>query len=447
MKRLITILALSTAVTLLSAQTPLSLDLCLKLARENNPELRKSQLNVKRAEEVKAQAFTKYFPQVQGTGFAYHALHPLVDVSIDDIANESVRELLILIYENLGAEYGMPYSLQLFQHGYLFGVTAIQPIFVGGKIVNGNRLAKVGVEAAKLQAQIDERDILEQTEEAYWLVYGLQQKQHIIDDAVSLLDTLYETVNTAVQAGLALPSDISQVSIRRNEIARKQLQLQSGLRLSRRALSLATGLPEDSINALEEPDINDVGSNTLEEPYTPTPEHELLALQVRAAELERKIALADALPQLALGANYSYSHFTAEMLKNGLSSKTGNGALFVTLQVPLSGWWETAHKLKEKRYAIEQAQIDAAFLGDKLSLRDQQAYDQLMESEALLQLQQQMATQAEDTYNQTLANYEAGRATIVELLQAQMTRTQSAVDLTDAQIEYLIHLQRYKDLH
>ena len=120
--------------------------------------------------------------------------------------------------------------------------------------------------------------------------------------------------------------------------------------------------------------------------------------------------------------------------------------MFVTLQVPITGWWETAHKLKEKRIALEQAQIDAEYIGTQLDMRNQQAYDQWIEAEAMLRLQQQVATQADEAYQQTLANYQAGRVTIIDLLQAQMTATQAAVDLTDAQIDYTIRLRRYNDL-
>jgi len=177
-----------------------------------------------------------------------------------------------------------------------------------------------------------------------------------------------------------------------------------------------------------------------------TTEHQLLALQVRAAELERKMALADALPQLAVGANYSYSQWQANVLRDNWNRKTGNGALFVTLQVPITNWWETGHKLKEKRYALEQAQIDAEYIGSQLNLRTQQAYDQVVEAEAILRVQQRTTAHAQEAYNQALINYEAGRTTIIELLKAQMDYTQAKVDLTDAQIGYRVKRQRYLDL-
>lgn len=431
------------AISTLPAQN-LTLDSCLSLARQNNPELRKSELNIKRAEEVKAQAFTKYFPQIQGTAFGFHALHPIIEVGIDDIGNASLRDLLTTLYGNYGAALGLDNTLNLFEHGYWAGVTAVQPVFMGGKIIAGNQLAKVGVEAAKLQAEIAQREQMELVEQSYWLVYGLQEKQLIIDDATRLLDTLYQAVEAAVEAGLALPSDLTQVAIKKDETERRQLQLVSGKRLARKALALAIGITDDDWEVAEQR----VETETLlpTDTLVPTTEQQLLALQIRAAELEKRIALADALPQLAVGANYSYGKAQANILRNDLGGKNGNGALFVTLNVPLTGWWETGHKLREKQYAIEQAKIDAAFLGEQLDLRTKQAYDQMADAAALLQVQQRTTQHAQEAFEQTQVNYEAGLATITDLLQAQTALTQAKADLTDAQIAYKVQTRKYKDL-
>ena len=428
----------------------LTLDSCLAMAKRNNPDLRKAELAVQRAEEVKAQAFTKYFPQVKGMAFGYHALHPLIDVGIDDIGNATVRDLLTTLYGNYGAALGLDNTVNLFQHGYGASVVAIQPVFVGGKIVAGNQLAKLGVEAAKLQAEISERDKLEEVEQSYWLVYGLQQKQRIIDDANALLDTLYQTVSSAVRAGLALPYDLAKVEMQRDEVERQQLQLISGTRLAKRALALAIGLPSgDSISLAVDSSLPcGEGRGEVIPPGEGRGEAEsqLLALQVRAAELDKRMALADALPQIAIGANYGYMHLQTNLLRNGIHSKNGNGALFVTMSGPLTGWWETAHKLREKQYAIEQAKIDQEYLGEQLRLRTRQAYDLLTDAEAMMRIRRRACSHAHEAYNHMQANYRAGRATVAEWLQAQMELTKAENELSDAEIAYRVHLRRYNDL-
>lgn len=424
----------------------LTLDSCLQLAQQNNPTLRQADLNLKRAEQVKMQAFTKYFPQVQGSGFGFHALHPIVEVGIDDVNNTNVRDILNTLYDRFGQDLGLDRSATMFHYGYIFGVTAVQPVFMGGKIIAGNQLAKVGVEAARVQANITRRDALEQVEQTYWLLYGLQRKQAIINDVNLLLDTLNQVVEASVEAGLALPSDLTYVQIRRDAVQRQQLQLNSAQRLARQALALAIGVPlTDSLvlaDTLAVEPFTGVGPQT-----TVTPEESLLALQVRAAELEKVMALADALPQIAVGANYSYCQWQTNLKDSKWWGRdTGNGSVFLTLQVPLTAWWETGHKIKEKQYSLEQARIQQEYLGAQLDLRMQQAYDQVLEAQALLVIQERTAARAQELYDQTLAYYEAGMATITQLMQAQTELTQAQIDYTDAQIAYRMYVKRYEDL-
>ena len=429
----------------LTAEGGLTLDSCLVLARQNNPTLRKAQLEVLKAREVKSQALTKYFPQIKGTAFGFHALQPLVEVGIDDIGNATVRDLLNTLYGFFGPAIGLENSINFLHYGYAAGVMAIQPVFVGGKIVAGNKLAKVGVEAAELQAQMAERDGLEQVEETYWLVYGIEQKQHLIDDATALLDTAYRQVSAAVDAGLALSSDLMQVEMKRDDIARRQLQVASGRILARRALALSIGLP-DTVDFVLDDQPAFIDTLVLHDSTAVTAERRLLDLQMQAAKLQRYMVIADALPQIALGASYGYSRFQTNLLRDGIGNKNGNGALFVTVSVPLTAWWETAHKIRERNYAIQQAQIDIDNLGTQLDLRTQQAYDQWTQALALLQLQQRTAEHAEEAYRQAEANYAAGLITITDLLQAHTTLLQARSDLSDAQISVRITHRRYTDL-
>jgi outer membrane protein TolC len=108
--------------------------------------------------------------------------------------------------------------------------------------------------------------------------------------------------------------------------------------------------------------------------------------------------------------------------------------------------WETGHKLREKQYALEQARIDAEFLGTQLDLRTTQAYDQMNDAAAMVRIQQQTVAHAQESYDHTEANYQAGRATVADWLQAQMTLTQAQAELTDAQIAYRVRCRRYRDL-
>lgn len=440
----------------------LTLDSCLALARQNNKELRHAELNIEKAQQVKDQAFTNYFPQVKATAIGYHSLHPMVEVGIDDINNASVRDLLTTLYGNYGAALGLDNTISLFQYGYQAGVTALQPVYMGGKIVAGNQLAKVGVEAAQLQTQITERDLLEQVEESYWLVVGLTEKQQTLQAVTVLLDTIHRTVQVAVNAGLSLQTDLLKVELRQSEIHRTQIQLDNGLALAKRALWQAIspttksptsptppkeGLPD--YNSLQ---VEPIGADSAQqappqkEGYGEVPESSLLSLQVRAAELQRRMHIADALPQVAVGAHYGYSNMQANFLRNGLGNKTGNGAVFVSVSVPLTDWWKTGHKIREDNIAVEQARLEEQHTNELLGLRTQQAYDKTVEAYSLVSENRHALDIARENYRLSGVNYRAGMGTITDLLTAQTTLLQAENNLTDAIISYRVNLRRYTDL-
>lgn len=448
MRRSSTILfVLFSLISAMVCAEPLTLDSCLRLARENNATIRKAELEVKRAEQVRMQAMTKFFPQVQATAVGYHSLKPIVDIGIDDIGNASVRDLLLTLYGNYGAALGLDNTLSLFQHGVTAGVSAIQPIFMGGKIVAGNKLAQLGVEAAELQGEIAERDLLEQVEESYWLVVGLQDKQRTLNHVAQLLDTIEHMVNSAVSVGLALETDLMQVQVKRAEMEKQRLLLESGLRLATRALWQSVGAPMAlDVVSLDVASLDEapMALDGLALDGEQTPEAKLLALQTRAAELQRTMAIADALPKIALGAHYGYSQTDVNILRNGL--RGWNGALFATVSVPLTGWWEAGHKIKEQSLLLDQARLQQRDLTEKLTLRTRQAYDQLQVAILLVQQTEQALALSKQRCHLSEIGYRAGTVSITELLTAETELLTAENELTDARIAQRVQQRRFNDL-
>ena len=93
---------------------------------------------------------------------------------------------------------------------------------------------------------------------------------------------------------------------------------------------------------------------------------------------------------------------------------------------------------------MEQARIEAEYIGARLDLQTKQIYDQMIDALAMMHLQHHTTEHAQQMYELARANYEAGMTTITELLQAQTRLTKAQNDLTDAQIAYRVYCRRYK---
>lgn len=146
-------MVLSLAATTITAQRVMTIDQCVSDALLNNVKMKNAGNDVEAARQAKKQAFTKYFPTVSATGMGFMADDELLQMS-------------------LGEGMGMG----LLKNGISGGVSAQLPLFTGGRIINANRLAEVGVESSRLQRKLSENEVVLTAETYFWQVVMLKEK-------------------------------------------------------------------------------------------------------------------------------------------------------------------------------------------------------------------------------------------------------------------------------
>ncbi len=450
MNRIIAILLILMGCVAVSAQRfpidscMLSLDSCKALALQNNLTLKNAALDVAAAEEVKKQAFTKYFPNVSAMAGGYYAAKPLFEYTIDDIGNASARQFLHNLYFEYGAAMGLPDRITLCENGVMTGAMLVQPVYMGGQIVNGNKLAKVGIEAAELKAQLTEDQVLQQVEEYYWLIVSLRDKQKTLQQALIFLDTLERDITTASEAGLVSQNDILKVKLKRREMEANQTKVDHGIRLASQALCQAMGIemygglvPTDTLGKVSE--MFDWGYVDDRTAVLGRKEKQLLDMQVSAEELKKKMALGETLPHLTIGGTASYGNLIFDHF-------TANALAFATLQVPLTGWWEASHKLKEHDILLEKAKNERTDLMEKMYLETMKAWNDVGDACSQVELSRLSLQEAEANFQETKTDYEAGLVPVSELLEAQTLLMQAQNQLTDALIDKKVKVEHYKRL-
>jgi outer membrane protein TolC len=132
------------------AQTTYSLEQLKQLAVENNYKLRSAHNAIQQSKAQKSEALTKYFPTVSATGLGLSFDKHLIDIDLS---------LPTGVANMLPAGLDVPSELKMIKNGVLGSVSAIQPVFTGGQIINGNKLAKVGVEASEIQFEASEDQV------------------------------------------------------------------------------------------------------------------------------------------------------------------------------------------------------------------------------------------------------------------------------------------------
>lgn len=441
MKRLQICVLLLCFVSLPAMSQRLTLDSCLALARRNNAEIRTSRLEVESAREVKRQVFTKYFPQVNLSGIGYYAASPLIHFGLEDIQSNDMRVLLEALYELVSEETDVQNEISLMKKGASGSVMVAQPIFAGGRIVAGNKLANLGVEAAELQAEMKERDIVENIESTFYLVAGLQEKESTVNAALSLIDSLDLTVQTALANGLVTRADALQLQLKRNEMLANQQQLASGIRLAKRLLCYQIGIEYTEEFGVQNAECgnNDIELQAPTSEPSRRPESRLLELGLEAEQLQRQLTLGEALPQLTFIGTAYYGN----IIKN---DPTSNAMALLSLSVPLTGWWETSHKLRQHDIRIEEARVRQEYLSQMMSLEVEKAYSDMIDAAVLMKSDSAAMEIARENLRLATLNYEAGIITLSDVLQAHAQLLQAQNAITDRHTTYLLARRRLHDL-
>lgn len=431
----------------------LSLDSCFAMARRNCYAIKTAKLDVEEAQEVKSQAFTKYFPQVAISAMGYNAFDPLIEMKIEDLTNSKARDFLNEVYEKLSIKVNLPNSISLMSQGIVAQIGAVQPIYMGGRIVNGNRLAKVGIEAAKTKQLVAERDALLAVEESYWLIVDLEAKRLTIEAVQKLLDTVHNIVGTAVKAGLAVQNDLLEIELRQNELSAQTIRLNNGISLARQALCQVIGMPYNEKIQLEEMD-GIVASAKMVDTKTAVasrPEYSLLEIQIKAEKLKRKMALAEALPSILIGVTYGYANYVSPFDPSAKyqfvdidQKRFMNGMVGLTVTVPVTGWWETSHKLKQSDIKIKKAELQKTEYAEKLELQTTQAFNSAIEAEALVKQYESSVVKATENLRLARLNYKSGLQTVTDILQAQALYLQAQNNLIDSRIENRMAVKKYE---
>lgn len=415
----------------------LTLDSCFALAKANNAQIRTNKIEIEKAKEVKKQVYTKYFPQVSAGYLAYYAVNPIIKYGVNDIHDE-FGEILQAIIEVLNEDgANIPTEIELMKKGHSISATVLQPIYAGGRVRNGNKLAELGIEAAELKGQVSERDMMESIESTYYLIVGLKSKVGTLETALNLIDSLDHVADVAFKAGLVTKNDQLRVALERNKFKALQMQLNNGIVLASQLLCQEIGIdyPEEGLNLDDE--IKHADIFTKNEGFE-RPEMRLLQLQIDAEEFYKKLSRGEALPQIGVGAMVSYG--------NLVKRYKGNAIFFASVQVPIMKWCETSHKIKEHNLKIEQYEIMQQDLTEKMSLQEKQAYNQIVEAEALLQSDKAALDMAQENYRVAELNYRAGINTVTDVLEANALLLQAQNAITDRQITYVTARRRYHDL-
>ena len=442
MKRTILLLTFVVTVSCMHAQRMLTLEECRNLAIQNNKELQISGEKIKMADNEKKAAFTKYFPQLSANG-AY--MWNQKDINLLDMGALSSS-----LSSSLGGLAQLPMIQHLMsgvndmqhldvQNIWVGNVSLVQPVFMGGKIVNYNQITKFAKQLAESMNNLQLQDLIYKTDETYWLVLSLVNKKKLADAYVDLLRKMDSDVTAMIYEGVATEADGLSVKVKLNEAEMAQTKVENGLALTRMLLAQICGLSlEEDLSLADEkldnfPVETTQASADLNEAFMNRNELRSLDLATKIYKRKERIALAEMLPNVALAANY---FVTNPNVFNGFKNDfAGMFNVGVMVKVPLSGWWEGTYRRNSAKAETRIKTLEWQDAREKIELQVNQSVYKVNEAGKKLIASSRNMENAEENLRRANFGFEEGVIPALNLMEAQTAWVSARSSLIDAQIE------------
>ncbi len=453
------------------AQQVLNLEKCHELALASNSHLKIAQERVKETEALKGAALAQFFPKVSVNG-TYNwnqknisllsdeqqgainnmgttvmsqvtpAMQPVVmqlmqsDPQLamtlaQSLAGMNVEEAL----NGVGHEITDAFNIDT-RNIFAGAVTVSEPIYLGGKIRAMYKTAKLTNQAALLQADQTQENLLIQVDEAYWRVISLQHKQSLAHQYCNLLDTLNQNVEAMVAEGVATQSDLTQVRVKLNEAQMSLTKAENGLALSKMVLYQLCGLnltgdyeiaEEEGMRSFQPEQTLD-----MQNVWNKRKEIKLLEIGDQMAKTNVKTATSGLLPNVAVTGSYLVSN---PNVFNGFRNKfAGMFTAGVVVNIPICHAEDflavkaAKHKRNEVQYELEEARNAIELQVNKLN------YELEVANKKLVQAQSNLLN-AEENLRLANESFEAGVINSSDLMAAQTAWMSAKSEVVDAEIE------------
>ncbi len=409
------------------AARPLALGESLRLALENSTQIKKAKIDRQILERRVKEARSEGFPQISAdVGLNYWPLLP-TQLMPGELFNQSEGSFVPV-------QFGRPWQLG-------GNVTLEQNLI--------NESARRNVPALKTTRNINnllieraENEVIFSTATLFYQTLQTEQLLRAVNANLGKLEALQGMAQLQLDNGYAVPTDVKRIRVAKANLETQRQNLLTGISNLHQTLQFFCGLPYDEALDLSA----EIGSPAADsarwlglslDPQT-TAESRLLVHNIDLQRIQRRSAIAEALPSLsgfatvsALGFREDINFFDVDRHWYGAA---GAG---IKLKIPIFDGFRVHNKALVFRLEEQKLREDSSQLHGVKALEFRQAREQLSTSLRTLRSQSDNVALAREITDKLVLQYKEGVASLTDLLNAQTA-------LSEAETNYWQQVFSYK---
>lgn len=297
--------------------------------------------------------------------------------------------------------------------------------------------------AANLSQNRVLQDIVFQVEQAYYRLMGLDLLVRVNELSLKNLRTALDAANRRRESGLATIADVYRTD---TQVAQADLNLtrsRGELEKARGQLAAAVGLPVNATLQVqtfsELPQVQAVKEavgDLLERARKQRPDLVAAEAQVRATRATADAASKASLPSVELAGAAGRTYFTDDRVP------ANNFSVGVNVRIPLFDGFRDRYSTQLAAAQAEQAAASRDTLYRQTELDVWQAYYDVQTASTGVGTTESQVKSAEQTAQATLARYQAGFGSILDLITAQQDESNARVQRIQSYLDWYTALAR-----
>jgi outer membrane protein TolC len=313
--------------------------------------------------------------------------------------------------------------------------SAALPLYDAGQTGRRIKDAKLNEQGAAATGQRTRQEVIFKVVKAFTDELLARENIRVAEAAMATAQSDLQRAENRQSEGQALPSDLLSEQVQLAKAQEDLLQAQNAANLAHAALNVAMGLPEDAATVIE-PGLTEgrFAAGELAERQQQAlknrPDLREAALGVELAANSQQTARAEFLPKL--NAFSSWEEDNEGFLTRGGNNWTAG----VSLSINIFDGGANRSRLAAARFRQSQAQAQAAQMAAAVKLQVREAYLNLATAQQRVEVSQRARSEAEESLRIIQNRYEAGLATITDVLQVETTQTNTQLNYLNALSDY-----------
>ena len=388
------------------------LDDCIEIALDGKKTLLSAKLNVASAERGVTGSFSGLLPSLNASTSAGRTHFPEKENISYDLQNPTPDATMSSYYDNMSA-----------------GLSLNQTIFDGGRSWNQVKQARSNLEIAKLNQRSTKIQVIQNVIKSYYGLLQAQQLYEVAEQNLEMSEQQVSLVKKQYDLGVVKKTDLLKAEVAQGQARVDVLTRKTNHQNARRVLFNDMGLQDfgQSIMAVDQEWVRPVvpsSSEVLNLLKTQNPTLSISQSRINLGELSYKMAKGLRLPSLNSSVSYSANGKDSDELMESLKDDWSLGLNF-SLSVPIYTGNTLSTRQHQAKLSKQQSEYDYITLLNDLRVQAELIRESLKNYSEIIPLNQAVVASAEEDLKLVRERYSLGSATILEVLDAQVSLRRS----------------------